>query len=251
MELRLRYQARVDVRSGTITGVDALLHWHSAELGEVAPGQFMPVAEETKLILPIGLWMMRAVCEQFLEWQQQGLPLLRMSMTLSLQQFLDAALLQNITTILAETGMPASSLEFKISENVVMQKPEGTIKLLKAMKQIGVRLTIDHFGRSYLSLLQLKNVPIDSVTVDRAFFRDIGINSDNAAITEEIVSMGKMLNVAVIADGGEITDQQDFLCKNDMDNLQGLHVSPPLAPTEFAALLREQEADRLLSEQRG
>jgi diguanylate cyclase (GGDEF)-like protein/PAS domain S-box-containing protein len=238
-ELSLNYQAKLDLQTSQITGVEALLRWQSAELGSVSPIKFIPIAEETGLIVHIGRWVLRTACEQNVAWQRQGLPPINMAVNLSVRQFADESLLGDIATILRETGMAPGLLELEITEGMLIHNIERAIKLLTAIKQMGVRLAIDDFGTGYSSLGQLKTFPIDTLKVDRSFIRDLATNSEDRAITSAIIAMGKTLSLTVVAEGVETIEQQTFLRSQACDEMQGYYFSKPIVADEFAALLRK------------
>lgn len=242
-EFSLHYQAKRDLTSGAITGVEALLRWDNAELGSVSPAQFIPVAEETGLIVPIGKWVLETACAQNMHWQKEGLPPVCMAVNLSVRQFADEHLLEDLSSILRGTGMAPNLLELEITEGMVIHNPSQAIKLLTSIKNMGIRLAIDDFGTGYSSLGQLKNFPIDTLKVDRSFIRDIGSNSDDRAITEAIIAMGKTLSLTVVAEGVETMEQEAFLRLHACDEMQGYYFSKPIAAGEFAALLRQHVAD--------
>ncbi|HEY0818545.1 MAG TPA: EAL domain-containing protein [Rhizobacter sp.] len=240
-EFSLAYQAKVDLKTGHITGVEALLRWHNAELGPVSPAKFIPVAEDTGLIVHIGRWVLKTACLQNVAWQKQGLPPINMAVNLSVRQFADEHLLDDVTAILQETGMAPHLLELEITEGMIVHNVDRAIKLLTAIKQLGVRLAIDDFGTGYSSLGQLKNFPIDTLKVDRSFIRDLATDSEDKAITSAIIAMGKTLSLTVVAEGVETAEQQDFLREQACDEMQGYYFSKPVAPEEFAALLGKEK----------
>lgn len=239
-ELTLHYQAKRELTSGEITGVEALLRWDNDELGSVSPVQFIPVAEETGMIVSIGKWVLRTACEQNMAWQRQGLPPVRMAVNLSVRQFADDKLVDDIAGILRDTGMAPELLELEITEGMVVHHPEHALKLLRAIKALGVRLAIDDFGTGYSSLGQLKHFPIDTLKVDRSFIRDIATNAGDKAITEAIIAMGKTLNLTVVAEGVETIEQETFLREQACDEMQGFYFSKPVPADDFAALLIAQ-----------
>jgi diguanylate cyclase (GGDEF)-like protein/PAS domain S-box-containing protein len=241
-EFSLAYQAKVDLKSGGITGVEALLRWQNDELGVVSPAKFIPVAEETGLIVHIGRWVMKTACLQTVAWQQQGLPPINMAVNLSVRQFADEQLVDDIAAILHETGMDPTLLELEITEGMIVHNVERAIKLLTAIKQLGVRLAIDDFGTGYSSLGQLKNFPIDTLKVDRSFIRDLATDSEDKAITSAIIAMGKTLSLTVVAEGVETVEQQTFLREQACDEMQGYYFSKPVVADEFAELLRRGAA---------
>jgi diguanylate cyclase (GGDEF)-like protein/PAS domain S-box-containing protein len=241
-EFSLQYQAKQNLKSGAITGVEALLRWHNAELGQVSPAQLIPVAEETGLIVPIGKWVLRTACEQSVAWRRDGLPPICMAVNLSPRQFADPELLDEIALILRETGLPAHLLELEITEGMVMHNPDRAIKVLRAIKEMGLRLAIDDFGTGYSSLSQLKRFPIDTLKVDRSFIRDVSTDPEDKAIAEAIIAIAKKLSLTVIAEGVETAEQRAFLREHGCDEMQGYYFSKPVAAEEFAALVRKHAA---------
>ncbi|MBW2674103.1 MAG: PAS domain S-box protein [Deltaproteobacteria bacterium] len=237
-EFSLHYQAKLDFKTDAITGVEALLRWQNPTLGSVPPLQLIPVAEETGLIVPIGRWVLKTACAQNVAWQRQGLPPVCMAVNLSLRQLTDEGLLEDIKAALADSGMAANLLELEITESMVMNNPPLMIKVLSKIKKLGVRLAIDDFGTGYSSLAQIKNFPIDTLKVDRSFIRNLPNNSEDKAITEAILHMGKALSLTVVAEGVETQDQMDFLKEHACDEMQGFYFSKPIVPEQFADLLR-------------
>lgn len=241
-ELSLHYQAKVDVKSGRITGVEALLRWHSPTLGDVPPVQFIPIAEETGLIVPIGRWVLKMACLQNVAWQRQGLPAVCLAVNLSARQFTDNDLLRDIDAALQESGMAPELLELELTEGMVMQNPERAVQLLRAIKAKGVRLAIDDFGTGYSSLSQIKRFPIDTLKVDRSFIRELHNDAEDRAITEAIIAMGRTLSLTVVAEGVETEEQATFLRERACDEMQGYFFSRPAPPEHFADLLSHHVA---------
>ncbi|MGB5218156.1 MAG: EAL domain-containing protein [Smithella sp.] len=237
-ELYLNYQAQLDFKTDEITGVEALLRWNSKYLGTVTPAQFIPIAEETGMIVPIGRWVLKTACAQNVAWQKQGLPPVSMAVNLSLRQLTDESFLLDIKEILKETGMAPNFLELEITESMVMHNPERLIPILTKIKAMGIRLAIDDFGTGYSSLSQLRNFPIDSIKVDRSFIHNLPQDMDNKAITEAIITMGRSLNLTVVAEGVETKEQENFLRQKVCDEMQGFYFSKPIEPDQFALLLR-------------
>jgi len=240
-ELYLDYQAKMDFKTGMITGVEALLRWNNPYLGSVTPTQLIPVAEETGMIVPIGRWVMRTACAQNVAWQRQGLPAICMAVNLSLRQLTDDRLLGDIKNILEETGMAPHLLELEITESMVMHNPERLIAVLNKIKDMGVLLAIDDFGTGYSSLAQIKNFPVNTLKVDRSFIRNLPFNSENKAITEAVIIMGKNLRLTVVAEGVETKEEENFLRQQVCDEMQGFYFSKPIAPDKFADLLRSNQ----------
>ena len=227
-EFFLHYQAKLDLTNGWITGVEALVRWQHPDLGMIPPAQFIPLAEETGLIVPIGNWVLNTACMQNVAWQQEGLPPLRMAVNLSARQFVDENLLIDIAEALKKSGMPANLLELELTESMVMQHAERAGKVLAAIKQLGVRVAIDDFGVGYSSLANLKRFPIDTLKVDRSFIRDIPLDIEDKAITQAIIAMGKSLNLTVVAEGVETLEQETFLRDQGCDETQGYYFSRPI-----------------------
>jgi diguanylate cyclase (GGDEF)-like protein len=237
-ELSLHYQAKVDFKTGSITGVEALLRWNNPQLGSVPPTQFIPLAEETGLIVPIGRWVLRTACAQSVAWQRDGLPPVRMSVNLSMRQLADEGLTREIAAVLRETGLDPDLLELEVTESMIMNNSERAVRVLTAIKALGVRLAIDDFGTGYSSLAHLKRFPIDTLKVDRSFIREIPHDAEDRAIAEAIIAMGKTLSLTVVAEGVETPEQQAFLSDRSCDEMQGYFFSTPVEPADFAALLR-------------
>jgi diguanylate cyclase (GGDEF)-like protein/PAS domain S-box-containing protein len=240
-EFLLHYQPKIDIDSGRITGLEALIRWQQPGKSLIPPGQFIPLAEETGLIVPIGEWVLRTACARYKLWQAQGLPPLRIAVNLSPRQFAHANLLQDVARILNQTGMDPTCLEFEITESMVMHKPEQAVKLLNELKRMGIHLSIDDFGTGYSSLNYLKRFPIDSVKIDRSFISDIPGDADDAAITRAIISMAHSLRLKVIAEGVETAEQLSFLREHGCDEMQGYYYSAPLPEEQMVALLHRTQ----------
>jgi diguanylate cyclase (GGDEF)-like protein/PAS domain S-box-containing protein len=236
-QLSVQYQAKVDLKSGKINGTEALIRWNHPQLGAVSPAQFIPVAEDTGLIVPIGKWVLRTACEQNMAWQRQGLPRIVMAVNLSPRQFKDPNLLNDIAETLEQTRMAPELLELEITESMIMSDVDQIVERVAAIKNLGVRFAIDDFGTGYSSLSQLKRFPIDTLKIDRSFIRDIPSNAEDKAITDAIISMGKTLGVTLVAEGVETVAQRTFLRRRGCDEMQGFLFSKPCHPEEFAQLL--------------
>ncbi|MDP9084576.1 MAG: EAL domain-containing protein [Pseudomonadota bacterium] len=241
-EFRLHYQAKRDIGTGKITGMEALLRWEHPDLGTVAPLQFIPLAEETGLIIPIGKWVLKTVCLQSVAWQQQGLPPLSIAVNLTARQFFDEQLLQDVTAILNNTGMNPRLLELEVNESLLIHDVEDTLRILTGLKTLGVRIAVDDFGTGYSSLATLQRFPLDTIKIDRSFIRDIA-GSTEGGLADAIIAMGKSLSLTVVAQGVETREQADFLRTHACDELQGFYFNKPLPPNEFAQLLRDQATE--------
>ena len=239
-QFQLYYQAKRDIASGQITGMEALLRWQHPDLGEVAPMRFIPLAEEMGLIVPIGKWVLRTACMQSVAWNEQGLADLSIAVNLTARQFTDEHLLADLTTILSDTGMDAHHLELEISEDLLIHDVEKTLEILRGIKSLGVRISIDDFGIGYSSLSSLKQFPIDSVKIDRSFIRDVTDISENKALTKAIIAMGRTLSLTVVAQGVETKEQADYLRQNACDEYQGFYLNKPMPAEQMAELLRVQ-----------
>ena len=237
-EFSLQYQAKLDVKTGAITGMEALLRWYNPKLGSVPPIQFLPVAEETGMIVPIGRWVLKTACAQNVAWQRQGLPSLYISVNLSLRQLTDEHLVEDIETALKESGMNPNLLELEITEGMLMNNPVRMGTILEKVKNLGVRLAIDNFGTGYSSLSNIRNFPIDALKIDRSFVRNIMDNIEDKAITKAIISMGKTLSLNIVAEGVENNDQMTFLQEQSCDEMQGFHFSKPVEPDKVVDLLK-------------
>jgi EAL domain-containing protein (putative c-di-GMP-specific phosphodiesterase class I) len=204
----------------------------------IAAHQFIPLAEETGLIIPIGLWVLKTACSQNMAWQQQGLAPISMAVNLSPRQFTHDGLLDSIDHVLAETGMASELLQLEITEGVVMQNAERAIEVLKALKDRGVQLAIDDFGTGYSSMSFIKRFPVDILKIDRSFVWDLQRDSDDKAIADAIISLGKALGLTIIAEGVETAEQETFLREHACDEMQGFLFSKAVQSEEIADLLR-------------
>ena len=237
-EFRLHYQPKVDIRGGRITGAEALLRWQPPARALVPPAQFIPIAEETGLIVQIGEWVTRTACLQGRAWQDRGLPRLTVAVNLSARQLTQESLLQDVARTLRDTKLDPAWLEFEITESMLMRDPENAVKLLGGLKTMGICLSLDDFGTGYSSLSYLKRFPLDSVKIDRSFVRDLPGDADVAAITRAIIAMAHSLRLKVIAEGVETGEQLSFLREEGCDEMQGYLFSRPLPEDEFQRLVR-------------
>ncbi len=237
-QFSLHYQPKVDMVSGQISGVEALLRWTHPELGMVSPGQFIPLAEEIGLIVPIGRWVLKEACAQNMAWQRQGLLPVTMAVNLSPRQFADPHLLNDIDEALRSSGMSPVLLQLEVTESMVMRNVARAIRVLDAIQSRGIRLAIDDFGTGYSSMSLMKQFPIDTIKIDRSFVRDLPDDSEDVAIAQAIISMGKALGMTIVAEGVETSEQQQFLRAHACDEMQGFLFSKPLPPRELAELLK-------------
>lgn len=237
-ELVLHYQPKVSLETGEITGIEALVRWVHPERGLIPPAQFIPVAEDCGLILPIGKWVLREACRQAKEWMDTGLPIVPVSINVSSLEFRSGDFVSGLCAILEETGLDPSYLELELTETVLMQHAESTTSVLRALKSIGVRLAVDDFGTGYSSLSYLKKFPIDTLKMDRSFMRDIRSDTDDATIVSAVITMAKSLKKCVIAEGVETEEQINFLRSCGCNQAQGFYFSRALAAEYFSKLLR-------------
>ena len=237
-EFSLQYQPQFDVRTGTVSGVEALLRWTNAELGAVSPVEFIPVAEETGLILAIGKWALRAACQQAQAWRSEGLPVQRMAVNVSGRQFALAEYPQEVATILRETGLEPSVLELEITESVVMANETWAEKAIKELKALGISLAIDDFGTGYSSFGRLRHFAVDRLKIDRSFVTSITEHSDDRAIAAAIIAMSRSMHINVTAEGVENYPQLAFLQEQECQDAQGFLLSRPLHADAARELLR-------------
>ncbi|WP_235953073.1 bifunctional diguanylate cyclase/phosphodiesterase [Noviherbaspirillum galbum] len=239
-QLFLLYQPKVDLLTNRITGMEALLRWRHPTLGLIAPDKFIPLAEETGLIIPIGYWAIREACAQNRKWQDYNTTRLRVAVNLSLRQLNDSSLIENIRAILDETDLDPRYLELEITETAVMSNPDKASALLNELRAMNISVAIDDFGTGYSSLAYLKQFPIRAVKIDRSFVQGIPANHDDSAITKAIINLAHSLECSVIAEGAETQQQYDFLRDHDCDSVQGYYFSEPMSADSFGDLLRTQ-----------
>ncbi|MEO6327200.1 MAG: EAL domain-containing protein [Thermoanaerobaculia bacterium] len=236
-EFVVYYQPLVDMESGFIDGMEALIRWNHETRGMIGPGDFIPLAEETGLIVPIGAWVIRTACLQARQWQERGHRPLRLSVNLSARQFQDPDLVQLVEEVLAETGLSPSLLELEITESVAMDDVNESLATLHRLKALGVRITLDDFGTGHSSLSYLKNFPIDSLKIDRSFIKDIATNPSDVAIAVASIAFAHGLKLRVIAEGVETQPQLEILRFHGCDSIQGFLFSRPIPAGEFERLL--------------
>jgi diguanylate cyclase (GGDEF)-like protein/PAS domain S-box-containing protein len=236
-ELAVHYQPIFDLRTGRITGMEALLRWTDPELGAIPPATFIPLAEAIGVMIPIGTWALRVACAQAKQWHDSGFDTLSLAVNLSVCQLQQPDLVNLVREILAETGLPARHLELEITESTAMQSPEASIRTLYELKRLGIRISLDDFGTGHSSLAYLKRFPIDTLKIDQSFIRDITRDPDTAAIVTAIIAMGHSLRLKVIAEGVEFTDQATFLKRHNCDQMQGYLINAPMPAADLGAIL--------------
>jgi diguanylate cyclase (GGDEF)-like protein/PAS domain S-box-containing protein len=237
-ELFLVYQPQMDIVSGKITGLEALLRWQHPELGLVPPNKFVRIAENCGLIVPIGEWVLRTACSQARKWHEDGLPKVRIAVNVSAVQFRRQGFSEQIRRVLHETGLASQYLDLELTESVLLADADVTFSVVQELRAMGVALAIDDFGTGYSSFSYLKQFRVSKLKIDRSFIRDVAVNPDDAAITAAIISMAKSLHLKVIAEGVENEAQMSFLQAHQCDEIQGYYFSKPLAVDKVAAKLR-------------
>jgi diguanylate cyclase (GGDEF)-like protein len=237
----LHYQPKVDVRTGRIDAAEALIRWRHPERGLVPPANFIPVAEETGLIIPIGEWVLREACRQAALWQAEGLRPLPVAVNLSAAQFRQGTLKEVVRSALADAQLSASYLELELTESAVMHDAEASIEILRQLSEVGVRISIDDFGTGYSSLNYLRRLPIDKLKIDRTFIREITTSRDEAEIVRAIISLAHSLRLEVVAEGVENSDQLSFLRSLSCDQYQGYLCSPPVPNEDFIRIVRDPQ----------
>ncbi len=241
-ELMVYYQPQVDLYNGQTIGMEALLRWQHPERGMIPPAVFIPLAEETTLIIPIGEWVLRTACTRLKAWLDAGLPKIRVAVNLSSRQFNQKNLADVVAGILQETGLPPQHLELELTESLIMSDAESSIKVLEKLRRLGVQFSIDDFGTGYSSLSYLKRFPIDRIKIDQSFVRNITSDPQDAAVSQAIISLSHSLNMTVVAEGVETAEQREFLRKRQCDEIQGFHFSRPVPEHEMERMLRESGA---------
>ncbi|MCT7972700.1 EAL domain-containing response regulator [Laspinema olomoucense] len=238
-ELQLYYQPIVGLEEGNIVGAEALVRWHHPQQGMIPPVKFIPLAEQTGLISAIGEWVLQTACNQTKSWQAEGLPPVRVAVNLSFRQFNQVDLSERLVRILDNSGLDPRYLELELTESILVQNVELTICKLKELKSMGVKISLDDFGTGYSSLSYLQQFPFDLLKIDRCFVQDINTNATNAALTHAIIQMAHSLNLKVIAEGVETSEELAVLYENKCDNIQGYLFSRPVKAEEFKQMLQE------------
>jgi diguanylate cyclase (GGDEF)-like protein/PAS domain S-box-containing protein len=236
-EFALHYQPKVNLSTGEITGAEALIRWTHPVRGPVTPAQFIPVAEDCGLIIPIGNWVLREACKQARAWIGAGLPLQTIAVNISAMEFRDRSFLEGVFAILEETGLDPRALELELTESVLMKHAESTEIILKTLRSRGVQVAVDDFGTGYSSLSYLRKFPIDTLKIDQSFVRQITTAPDETTIVTAVISMGRSLKLRVVAEGVETREELAFLQAHECDEAQGYYFGRPTVPEQFARLL--------------
>ena len=239
-EFEVYYQPKVDVEHQNMVGVEALVRWRRPGHGLVPPDEFIPICEETGLIIPLGAWVLEQACQTTRQWHDQGHGDLHVAVNLSPRQFQDKDLVRQIKMILLKTGLPPNCLELEITESVVMHSVEDAIITMRALTDLGLRLSMDDFGRGYSSLYHLKRFPMSTLKIDRSFVADVANDPDDASIVDTIISMSRSLNLQVVAEGVETREQLEFLRQRRCDQMQGYYFSKPLSAEDLLSLLKSR-----------
>lgn len=240
----LHYQPQLDLDSGEFCSAEALMRWHHPTLGNIPPGRFIPLAEETGLIMPMGEWTLRTACHELKVWHQMGHPELSMAVNLSSHQFMRPGLVSLVREVLEETGMPPACLHLELTESVILQGSEAMIGILRDLKKLGVVLALDDFGTGYSSLAYLRRFPIDILKIDQSFVLDLIVNPEAASIVRAILAMARSLNMKTIAEGVETREQLDFLASHGCKVMQGFYLSRVLSAEEFRTMLSSRRASK-------
>lgn len=236
-EMVLYYQPRSSLADRSLAGAEALVRWRHPVRGQVAPGEFIPLAESSGLIVPLGAWVVREVCRQLRAWREAGLAMVPIAVNLSPRQFNEDGLVEHIELALAENDVPPALLGFEITESMVMANPDGAVAKLNELKSIGIKLSLDDFGTGHSSLARLRELPIDHLKIDRAFVRQLGSDQADEAICRSIIDLGHNLNMHIVAEGVETLLQQEWLRAHHCDEIQGFFYARPMPAQDFAALL--------------
>jgi diguanylate cyclase (GGDEF)-like protein/PAS domain S-box-containing protein len=237
-EISLHYQPKINLKTGEISGAEALIRWTHSTDGPISPARFIPIAEDCGLILPIGNWVLREACRQARAWLDAGLPLLTMGVNISAMEFRSEPFLNGVFEILSDTGLDPRILELELTESVLMKRPESTESILKTLRARGVQVAVDDFGTGYSSLSYLRKFPIDALKIDQSFVRQITTTPDDTAIVTAVISMGRSLKLRVVAEGVETPEELAFLQAHQCDEAQGYFFSRPVIAQEFAKLLK-------------
>jgi EAL domain-containing protein (putative c-di-GMP-specific phosphodiesterase class I) len=241
-EFVLHYQPQVDLRTGRIVGAEALVRWNRPGEGFVRPGDFLPLAEENGLIIPINEWVLREACREARSWHVRGLPRVRVAVNLSPIQFRKQDVPALVARILEETELEAELLELELTENILMQNTDAVIEDLRRLRRLGVSLSIDDFGTGYSSLAYVKNFPVDRLKIDQCFIRNVDTDPNDAAIVRAVISLGHSLGISVLAEGVETADKVAYLRAEGCDEVQGYYFSRPVPAADFIGQVENDAA---------
>lgn len=242
-EFFLHYQPKMDIRTRRITGIEALLRWNNKEYGLITPDEIISLAEETGLIIPISDWVLKTACNQLKNWREMGLVSLTMSVNCSSRQFKQATFVDDILQTITEIGLPPQSLEIEITESTIMQDPENTLRVLYALKDLGVQIVVDDFGTGYWSLNNLRRLSVDKIKIDKTFIKQVTVDETSAAIARAIIAMVNKLGIISVAEGVETRDQFNFLAKEGCTEIQGYYLTQPLSAEAMTKFLRHPIPD--------
>lgn len=237
-EFFLHYQPKMEIKTRRITGIEALLRWQNKDYGEITPDEIISLAEETGLIIPVSQWIVKTACKQLKNWHDLGYTSLTMAINCSFRQFKHATFVDEILEVINETGISAASLEIEIKESTIMQDPENTLRVLYALKDLGVQIAIDDFGTGYWSLGNLRRLSVDKIKIDRTFIKQMTLDETSAAITRAIIAMVNKLGILSIAEGVETREQYEFLANEGCREIQGYYLTPPLSHESMTRFLK-------------
>lgn len=242
-EFLLHYQPKMDLKTRRITGIEALLRWKNKEYGMITPDEIVALAEETGLIIPVSEWVLKTACRQLKSWQEIGLTSLTMAVNCSARQFKQATFVDDILQTITEIGLAPQSLEIEVTESTIMQDPENTLRVLYALKDLGVQIAIDDFGTGYWSLNNLRRLSVDKIKIDKTFIKQITVDETSAAITRAIIAMVNKLGITSIAEGVETREQYEFLAKEGCTEIQGYYLTQPLSDEGMTRFLKHPIPD--------
>jgi len=243
-EVFLMYQPQMEIATGKITGLEALLRWRHPSLGLVSPAKFIPIAENSGLIVPLGEWVLRTACLQAKKWRDEKLPVMSVAVNVSAVQFRQEGFCELVKKILCETGLPPQCLELELTESLLLANAEAMVAIVRELKALGITLAIDDFGTGYSSFSYLRQFQVNKFKIDRSFITEVATNPEDATITSAIIGMAKSLKLKVIAEGVETEAQMQFLRVHRCDEIQGYYFSKPLTIDECSLKLKNYEHSR-------
>jgi EAL domain-containing protein (putative c-di-GMP-specific phosphodiesterase class I) len=237
-EFVVHYQPQVSIESGRLVGMEALVRWNHPDRGLVAPGEFIPLAEDSRLIIPLGQWILATACRQAVRWHETGLDRLRVAVNLSVRQLQHPDLIRHVEEALSGAGLPPTLLELEVTESAAMQNVELTLSALVALREMGVRISMDDFGTGHSSLSHLKQFPVDAVKIDKSFVHDMTVDPYDAVIVSSVIDMAHSLRLKVLAEGVETPEQFQFLRQRGCDEAQGYLFSEPRPAAKLEGIVR-------------